>query len=146
MNRAERRKNKKNGCNERGEKILHLTQRQLDSFIRQAIREKQQSLLETVSTNTVNTMLLFTMDILHNKFGFGHLRLKRFKYFMDELCEVSMDDEDAVNTLYSELHEKVNLDFLSRSVEREEVFDFNKIYGEGEVVAPYPWEENKNEL
>ena len=138
MNRAERRALKKNGYNEQGQKVYKLTQSQLDDMIIKAITLKRQEILEQVTSKVTNTFMLFCLDVLHSRFKFGSMRLKRFKYYMDELSDLVMEDYLTTDDVLEALNEEVDLEFMYRPIEKEEVYDKKKYWGEYEDVAPLP--------
>lgn len=143
MNRAERRKMKKQGYNEQGKKVYKLTQDQLDDIVVKAIELKRTELVEQVTSTVTNTFLLFCLDVLHCKFNFGKMRLKRFKYFMDELSELITDEDCKTEEVREALEEKVDLEFMYRSIKPNEIYT-EKHWGDYEQVTPYP-QENKEE-
>lgn len=144
MNRADRRKMKKSGYNEQGQKVYKLTQKQLDDIVIKAIAMKRQELVEQVTSTVTNTFLLFCLDVLHYKFGFGQMKLKRFKYYMDELSECVSEEYENIEELRQNLSEKIDLEFMYRSVEKGEIYD-KRYWGDFEQVTPYPVSKNTQE-
>lgn len=137
MNRADRRKLKKNGCNERGEKIHKLTDKQLDDIVLKALAMKRQEITEQVTSTVTSTFLLFCLDVLHTKFGFGKMKLKRFKFFMDDLSDSVVEEYLTLAEVQDNLQDKIDLEFMYRSISEGEIWTKSH-WGDYEQVAPYP--------
>lgn len=122
MNRAERRKMKKSGVSVPKQKVYTLTQEQLNDIIASELSKKRQEILNTVSSRLTNTLILFCLDVLHSKFGFGKMKLKRFKYYLDEIAENVEQDYCTTDDILKNLEEEMDLDFMYRNVKRSECF------------------------
>ncbi len=122
MNRAERRKMKKSGVSVPKQKVYTLTQEQLNDIIASELSKKRQEILNTVSSRLTNTLILFCLDVLHSKFGFGKMKLKRFKYYLDEIAENVEQDYCTTDDILKNLEEEMDLDFMYRKVKRSECF------------------------
>lgn len=144
MNRAERRALKRNGYNEFGQKVYKLTQKQLDDLVVRAMNLKRREILDDVSTKVTRAFMVLCLDVLNSKFGFGEMRLKRFKYFLDDVSELIVDDYGDVNDIIEDLGERVNLDFMSRRIELDEIYSPSH-FGDYEQLAPYPTKDKENE-
>lgn len=123
MNRADRRKMAKNGYNAKGEKVYNLTQKQLDDIVIQAVNLKRKEILEMVSNKVTTLFTLFCLDVLHSKFGFGNMRLKRFKYFLDDIAESVELEYCSAEDIAETLSEKMDISFMYRPVTEKECYD-----------------------
>ena len=81
MNRAERRKAGK----QNKPAVYMYTQDQIDKMIQDAVAKELAGIREKAVNQAINTCFKMFMSIpvmvLHDKFGFGHIRLDRFMHY-----------------------------------------------------------------
>lgn len=73
------------------EPVYNMTQAQLDDYATRQILKFKKDIATEITEKLVGTMLIQCFDVLHNTFGFGNLRLQRFRYKMDEVSEFIAD-------------------------------------------------------
>lgn len=141
MNRAERRKAKKAGIikEKHGEKIYKFNQHQLDNFVTEILMQQRKETVERITAEFISLMFLTCTEVLNSQFGFGELRLKRFKYHVEDLCDSIEKGYVTLDDIEGDLAEKMNLDFLRNNVKMNEIYS-RKYFDEMEVVNPYPEE------
>lgn len=147
MNRAERRKAKKAGIikEKNGEKVYKFTQHQLDNFVTEVLVQQRKETVDLVTAEFIRLMFLTCTEVLHSSFGFGEMRLKRFKYLLENLCDSIEKGYCTLDELEEDLAEHINIDFLKRTVKRNEIYS-RKYFGDSgdvEIVNPYPKDEKE---
>lgn len=73
------------------EPVYNMTQTQLNAYVNREILKFKKELAEEVTTKVISTLLIQCFDVLHNVFGFGSLRLKRFRFHIDKASELISD-------------------------------------------------------
>lgn len=81
------------------------------SFAPCTIPKKEMDLfLGKVKENTVGTALAMSEYILRNKFGFGSVRMSRFKDYMNDLADSIVRDYLTVDDIVENLKEETGID------------------------------------
>jgi hypothetical protein len=78
-NRAERRRAEK--AAQKADKMYHLTQGQLDKTINDAIEQAKEEAVKIAIPMVFQMFMTIPSTVLHDKFGFGQVRLDRFMHY-----------------------------------------------------------------
>lgn len=87
MNREERRKAKKEGKAVVKDPTYTLTKSQLDKVIKDSVKEMRENVVKEVVGLTSEMFMVYCYVVLHDTFGFGKVRLHRFREKVDELAD-----------------------------------------------------------
>lgn len=79
-NRAERRRQEK--AAKKAAVVYHLTQEQIDKMINDAIEAAKVEAVEIAIPKTFQMFMCIPATVLHDKFGFGQVRMDRFMHYV----------------------------------------------------------------
>lgn len=80
------------------EPVYNMTQAQLDAYVSREILKFKKNIATEITEKLIGTMLIQCFDILNSYFGFGNLRLQRFRFHMDRvsgfIADVTKEEKD----------------------------------------------------
>lgn len=94
------------------EPVYNMTQAQLDAYVRSEIVKFKKNIANEMTQGVIELYLMQCFDVLHTHFGFGELRLKRFRYYLDSLSDVITDskeenpDYDYITDIFHQFEDK----------------------------------------
>ena len=89
MGRASRRRQEKIAGVKQEKKVAtyNFTEEQFRAEVKKEVTKMKEEVVNNVVGRTVNTYIILTADILHNRFDFGDKRLRRFFHDFYRLCD-----------------------------------------------------------
>lgn len=96
-NRAERRRAEK--AAKKAEVVYHLTQAQIDKLVNDAIEQAKHEAVNIAIPKTFQMFMCIPATVLHDKFGFGQVRMDRFMRYVMVWYEALQNGEVTVAEL-----------------------------------------------